>query len=385
MSRSLDAIKHLAQPPATKEWTPGVTFDGNEGWVTTTAEPGKEPSKDQIDQIIRTSNLDPDEITVDWNAKPRISTHIGPDGELLQAWYKFGIQKRPEREFDVEDILESIYGEFEDVEGDAYRSWRNVVISDQHIGKSEEDGGGTETIIERWREGVRNALSYGTRDGFNHAGVNIILPGDIVEGYVSQNGKGIGTCDLTLTEQIRVANHLVSWTIQEALNYAQFVNVVVCGGNHGESTRQAHVSMSDNWDIQIVNNVQQAMELAGLAQRVSFFYPASNTGDVTWTAGDTTFTVVHGHKFSGGAVNGAEKWWAGQITNDRPAKDSHIMIYGHFHGYRSWSYTANRWIMSAPALETQSTWFANQTGATSKPGVLMFDTVHKRPHNINIM
>lgn len=381
MSRSLDAIKHLAQPPAPKDWTPGVTFDGNEGWVTTTAEPGKEPSKDQIDQIIRTSNLDPDEITVDWNAKPRISTHIGPDGELLQAWYKFGIQKRPEREFDVEDILESIYGEFEPIDRSDVPYWRNVVISDQHIGKSEEDGGGTETLIERWKQGVGISLGGDRTWG----GVNIILPGDIVEGYVSQNGKGIGSCDLTLTEQIRVANHLVSWTIQEALDCAPFINVVVCGGNHGESTRQAQVSMTDNYDIQVVNNVQQAMELAGLSDRVSFYYPAPNTGDVTWTAGDTTFTVVHGHKFSGGAVNGAEKWFAGQITNDRPAKDSNIMIFGHFHGYRSWSYTANRWIMSAPALETQSTWFANQTGATSKPGVLCFDTAESRPWNINVV
>lgn len=375
----LDALKSLSTPQPPAGWSPGVTWDGESGYVTThpTSDTEK-PGEDQWDHVLEHFGLDPAVYMID--GPVRHSAWDVPN-HGTQRSYRARVVMRPEREFDVEDILESIYGEFEPIDRSDVPYWRNVVISDQHIGKSEEDGGGTETLIERWKQGVGISLGGGR----TWEGVNIILPGDILEGYVSQNGKGIGSCDLTLTEQIRVANHLVSWTIQEALDCAPLINVVVCGGNHGESTRQAQVSMTDNYDIQVVNNVQQAMELAGLSDRVNFYYPAPNTGDVTWTAGDTTFTVVHGHKFSGGAVNGAEKWFAGQITNDRPAKDSHIMIFGHFHGYRSWSYTANRWIMSAPALETQSTWFANQTGATSKPGVLCFDTAESRPWNINVV
>ena len=143
--------------------------------------------------------------------------------------------------------------------------------------------------------------------------------------------------------------------------------------------------LTDSFDIQIVNNVQQAIELAGLDDRVSFYYPEPNTGDVTYTAGGLTYAVVHGHRFSGGPVNGAEKWWAGQITNDRPAAAADVLLFGHFHGMRAWSWTARRWIMCAPALETQSTWFANSTGATGNPGVLVFDDVDGKPANISIV
>ena len=375
---NLDALKNLTQPPAPKGWEPGVQWHGHEGFVTTQPTSDSEgPRDDQWDHVLEQFGLNPEQYMID--GPVRHSVWDVP-GHGTQRAYRARIVLRPERTFDIEDVLECIYGEFEPVDHSGTPAWRNIVLSDTHIGKSEEDGGGTEKIIERWKNGVTVALSPQS----TYEGVNIILGGDTIEGYVSQDGKGIGSCDLTLTEQIRVANHLVSWTIQEALGVAPVVNVAVCPGNHGESTRQAQVSMTDSWDVQIVNNVQQAMDMAGLSDRVNFYYPAPGTGDVTWTAGDTTFTLVHGHKFKGGPVKGAESWWSGQITNDRPAKDSHVLVYGHFHGYRSWCYTRNRWIMSAPALEDQSTWFANQTGATAFPGVLCFDTAESRPWNINI-
>lgn len=373
---NIDALKSL-NTPAPTGWTPGVQWDGEQGFVTT--QPSTDPDMprdERWDEVLQRFGLDPQRYMVD--GPVRHSAWDVP-GHGIQHAHKARIVERPERTFDVEDLLDSVYAEpsypYEPRSG-----WRTIMLSDTHIGKSAEDGGGSDILSQRWRDSVDRALEDGPFEG-----INLVFGGDLIEGYVSQNGKNIGGCDLTLTEQIRVASHLVSDTVQKCLEAASEVIVAAIPGNHGESTRVSNVSMTDSFDIQIVNNVQQALELARLSDRVSFYYPEPNTGDVTYTAGDLTYTVVHGHRFSGGPVNGAEKWWAGQITNDRPAAAADVLLFGHFHGMRAWSWTARRWIMCAPALETESRWFANSTGATGNPGVLIFDDVDGKPANISIV
>ena len=373
--KNLDALKKL-NTPAPTGWTPGVQWDGNSGYVTTQpSDDPDEPRDKRWDEVLQRFGLDPERYLVD--GPVRHSAWDVP-GHGIQHSHRAKIVERPERRFDVEDLLDNIYTDVPTPH--PLRGWRTIVISDQHLGKSAEDGGGTETLINRWKFGVDRALEDGPFDG-----IVLMLGGDTIEGYASQNGKGIGSCDLTLTEQIRVANHLVSDTIQKCLESAKEVVVAVCPGNHGESTRVASVPMTDSFDIQIVNNVQQAFDLAGISERVNFYYPAPNTGDVTFTAGDATYCLVHGHKFSSGPVNGAEKWFAGQITNDRPAAAADVLVYGHFHTFRAWAYTSRRWIMSAPALETESRWFANSTGASGNPGILVFDMDGRTPTNISIV
>ena len=373
---NIDALKNL-NTPAPTGWTPGVQWDGEQGFVTT--QPGTDPDAprdERWDDVLQRFGLDPERYMVD--GPVRHSSWDVP-GHGIQHAHKARIVERPERTFDVEDLLDSIYAE-PSYPYEPRAGWRTIMLSDTHIGKSAEDGGGSDILIQRWRDSVDRALEDGPFEG-----INLVFGGDLIEGYVSQHGKNIAGCDLTLTEQIRVAGHLVSDTVQKCLEAASEVIVAAIPGNHGESTRVSNVSMTDSFDIQIVNNVQQAIELAGLDDRVSFYYPEPNTGDVTYTAGGLTYAVVHGHRFSGGPVNGAEKWWAGQITNDRPAAASDVLLFGHFHTFRAWSWTARRWIMSAPAMETESRWFANSTGASGNPGALVFDFDNGRPSNICVM
>lgn len=372
----IEALKSL-NTPAPKGWNPGVQWDGEQGFVTTqpSADPD-EPRDERWDSVLERFGLDPERYMVD--GPVRHSAWDVP-GHGIQHAHKARIVERPERRFDVEDLLDAVYAD-PDYPDNPRSGWRTIMLSDTHIGKSEEDGGGSDILVQRWRDSVDRALEDGPFEG-----INLVFGGDLIEGYVSQHGKNIGGCDLTLTEQIRVTSHLVSDTVQKCLESAEEVVVAAVPGNHGESTRVSNVSMTDSHDLQIINSVQQALELARLDDRVSFYYPEPNTGDVTYAAGDLTYAVVHGHRFSGGPVNGAEKWWSGQITNDRPAAAADVLLFGHFHGMRAWSWTARRWIMCAPALETQSTWFANSTGATGNPGVLVFDDVDGKPSNISIV
>ena len=374
---NIDDLRKLSTPPPPTGWEPKLQLDGASGHVTTPPMPaGETPSDDTWDHVLERFGLSSEKYMVEGSVRQSVWE---VPGHGPQTSYRARIVERPERSFEIEDLLEGIYAK-KTHHPDPRSGWRTIMLSDQHIGKSAEDGGGSDKIAKRWQESVAKALEDGP-----FKGINLVFGGDTIEGYVSQHGKNIAGCDLTLTEQIRVASHLVIDTIQQCLQNANRVVVATVPGNHSESTRQANVSMTDSHDLQIVHAAQQAIDLAGLGEAVNFYYPNEATGDVTYDAGDTTYTVVHGHKFRGGPVKGAESWWAGQITNDRPAAASDILLFGHFHGFRAWSFTARRWIMSAPSLEDQSTWFANSTGASSWPGALVFDVNNRKPEKIGVV
>ena len=180
-----------------------------------------------------------------------------------------------------------------------------------------------------------------------------------------------------------MAQHLVSWTIQEALKRSKEVHVSAVPGNHGETTRVQGVPMGDSFDTMVVKNVEQAMNLAGAGEFLTFHYPPMQYGSVTYTVSGSTFVVAHGHKFRS-QLKGAQDWWSGHIANSRPEKDGQILIAGHFHTALFFNWTRSRWIVFASALESESTWFANATGATSQHGVTTFLSNNGKPYGFQI-
>ena len=299
-------------------------------------------------------------------------------GHGMQSSYRARIVERPERSFDVERLLEDMYLDPEDIPTGRGQVWRTVQIGDTHIGKGALDGGGSDQIIQQWKRSVTAALDCQPR-----AGIHLAFLGDLIEGQVSQGGANIAGCDLTLTEQLRVARHLVLWTIQQALEAAPRVIVSATPGNHGETTRVQNRPLTDSYDIDIVNAVQQAIGMTELDDFVEFYYPREGDGHVTYQVGDTTFTCAHGHKF-GGKMNSAKRWWADMTVHGREPGAAQILLAGHFHSMEIANYTENRWIMFGPSLEQESNWLAQKNGASSRSGVLVFDTDSGTPLNIGI-
>lgn len=375
---NLDALKNLTQPPAPKGWEPGVQWDGHEGFVTTQPTSDSEgPRDDQWDHVLEHFGLDPAVYMID--GPVRHSAWDVP-GHGTQRAYRARIVLRPERTFDIEDVLECIYGEFEPVVADT-SGWRTLQIGDTHLAKGLLDGGGSQTLIERWQSSVRSALSMGG----TYEGVHLAFMGDLIEGEVSQGGANISGNDLTLTESLRVARHLVSWTIQEALGVAEKVIVSAVPGNHGMTTRVQNRPHTDSHDIDVVSAVQQAFELAGQGDRISWFYPAPGSAHVVYEVGDTTFASIHGHTFGNGAIAGATKWWAGMCASERPAAAAQVLMAGHFHSPVIQNYTTNKWICFGGALETQSTWIHEKNGTTSKPGILTYVTHGGEPREFSVV
>ena len=374
---SIDDLKNLSTPAPTG-FKPGIEWTGDTGHVTVAAKPGEEPDRDKINGVIDSSPfLSSDEIEVDWSSKPRVSIHHDDNGNAIQIWYKLPLMRRRKGGKDVDDVLDLIY---DDIPAPKLRGgvWRTIQIGDTHIGKSALDGAGSDLLVERWKDSVANALTMS-----DVKGVHLAFMGDLIEGENSQGGKNIANNDLTLTESLRVARHLVSWTIQEALHHAQEVIVSAVPGNHGDTTRLQNRPLTDSHDIDIVSAVQQAFELTEHKDRVTWYYPEEGTGHLVYEVDGTIFASTHGHLFKG-MLKGAENWWSGMSVSGAPAGAAHILMAAHYHSPLVSNYTRNKWICFGAALEDKSTWLNEQNGASSQPGMLTYLTDGGKPYGFTI-
>ena len=374
---SIDDLKKLTTPPPAG-FRPGIEWTGDTGHVTVAAKPGEEPDRDKINGVIDSSPfLTSDEVEVDWSSKPRVSIHHDDNGNAIQIWYKLPLMRRRKGGKDVDDVLDLIYDDIPKPKlgGDV---WRTIQIGDTHIGKSALDGAGSDLLVERWKDSVANALTMS-----DVKGIHLAFMGDLIEGENSQGGKNIANNDLTLTESLRVARHLVSWTIQEALHQAQEVIVSAVPGNHGDTTRLQNRPLTDSHDIDIVSAVQQAFELTGHKDRIKWYYPEEGTGHLVYEVDGTVFASTHGHLFKG-MLKGAENWWSGMSVSGAPAGAAHILMAAHYHSPLVSNYTRNKWICFGAALEDKSTWLNEQNGASSQPGMLTYLTDGGTPYGFTI-
>lgn len=392
---SLNDLNNLT-PPAPRGWEAGAQIDGGEGYVTTPPTSGEPPSADEWEHVFKKFNIDPEKYMID--GPVRHSAWDVPNHGVQHA-YRARIVERPDRSFNVEELIESI-GQVKTLDIDKLtgdrdiiersQTWLSLQIGDTHIGKSKEAGAGSDYLVAKWITSVTDAIntevSNAIAQGWMFGGIHIAFLGDLIEGIVSQNGKAAYENDLTVREQERVARHLVRWTIKQAIHFGVPVIVSAVPGNHGETTRQFNTPIGDSADIDIVRSVQEAFDLAGYNWHtgLNFLYPKHTEGYLTYDVGDTTFTVVHGHKFSG-KMNGAEKWWSGMSVNGREPGRAQIMLAGHFHSMQISNFTKDKWIVFSPALENQSTWFAEKTGTSSLAGVLTFHTDDRQvPYNFTL-
>ena len=374
---SIDDLKNLSTPAPTG-FRPGIEWDGETGHVTVAAKPGEEPDRDKINGVIDSSPfLTSDEVEVDWSSKPRVSIHHDDNGNAIQIWYKLPLMRRRKGGKDVDDVLDLIYDDIPPI-WDRGKAWRTIQIGDTHIGKGALDGAGAQLLVDRWKESFTNALGLSRAEG-----VHLAFMGDLIEGENSQGGKNIANNDLTLTESLRVARHLVSWTIQESLRCVNKVVVSAVPGNHGDTTRLQNRPLTDNHDIDIVSAVQQAFELSPHKDRITWYYPEEGTGHLVYEVDGTIFASTHGHLFKG-MLKGAENWWSGMSVSGAPAGAAHILMSAHYHSPLVSNYTRNKWICFGAALEDKSTWLNEQNGASSQPGMLTYLTDGGTPYGFTI-
>ena len=243
-----------------------------------------------------------------------------------------------------------------------------VFPSDQQIGKKNGDGG-TQQSIDRilylTEKSVQRFEMY-RKMGLGLGSITLGLPGDHVEGNVSQGGRlqGLAASDLGLTEQVRVARRLLMAQIKALAPLAERMVVPVVNGNHDEVTRQVAADPADGWNVEIASAVQDACAENPALQHIEFRYPASGHQTLTVDVDGAMLGLFHGHQ-----MRDPQKYLAGQAMGQTALGNADIWVSGHFHHFKSLDIGDRLWIQ-CPTTDPGSDWFRDRAGSGSKPGLL---------------
>lgn len=243
-----------------------------------------------------------------------------------------------------------------------------VFPSDQQIGKK-SGGEGTQQSIDRLlyltERSVQRFEMY-RKMGLGLGSITLGLPGDHVEGNVSQGGRlqGLASSDLGLTEQVRVARRLLMAQIKALAPLAERMVVPVVNGNHDEVTRQVAADPSDGWNVEIASAVQDACAENPALQHIEFRYPASGHQTLTVDIDGTMLGLFHGHQ-----MRDPQKYLAGQAVGQTALGNADLWVSGHFHHFKSLDIGDRLWVQ-CPTTDPGSEWFRDRAGSSSKPGLL---------------
>lgn len=242
--------------------------------------------------------------------------------------------------------------------------------ADQQIGKKAGSGGTqqsidrilalTESAVQRYKGYQKMGMGLGT--------ITLGLPGDHVEGNVSQGGRlqGLAASDLGITEQVRVARRLLMAQIKALAPLAQNMIVPVINGNHDEAGRYVATDPADGWNVEIASAVQDACAENPALQHIEFRYPSSGHQTLVTEICGVHLGMFHGHQAN---QNNIEKYLAGQTLGQTALGGADIWVSGHFHNFRTMDIGERLWCQ-CPTTDPGSDWFRDRAGAQSKAGLL---------------
>lgn len=289
------------------------------------------------------------------------------DGEWLVA-YRFNIAPRQTiSSLDLELLVKKAKAR-KPVGGHGH--WLVFQASDLQLGKRSRDGS-TERIVENYLDTLQRSVEqYRHLKRLGVEGIQICMPGDCIEGNVSQNGKNLWLTQETVTEQTRILRRLMVAAVDAFRPLADQVHLDVVNGNHDEAQRQQNTYPGDGWATECAIAVHDAMELNPAAYgHVSVRTPDKWSGSMTVPVGDTVVTIAHGHQWRN-RTKGMQ-WWSGQTFTRQPAGAAHILQHGHFHSFEVET-DGGRTRICSPALDCGSDWYRDRTGSESAPGGLVY-------------
>lgn len=242
--------------------------------------------------------------------------------------------------------------------------------SDQQLGKKTGSGGSSQSvdrILQLTESAVRRFNGY-QKMGLNLGTITLGLPGDHVEGNVSQNGRlqGLAASDLGLTEQVRVARRLLMAQIKSLAPLAEHMIVPVINGNHDEVTRQVAADPADGWNVEIASAVQDACAENPALQHVEFRFPSAGHQTLVTEICGVHVGMFHGHQAN---QNNVLKYLSQQAAGQTALGLADIWVSGHFHNFRTMDIGGRLWLQ-CPTTDPGSEWFRDRAGLESKPGLL---------------
>lgn len=298
----------------------------------------------------------------------------GGDAITRPAWrYKFKIEQARSSSIDIDDLLDLVskHRPGKEYSSDIGTAQWVLATGDWQLGKIDGDGveGTVNRILESTDRSIERIKELRRLKKWPGNAV-LVLTGDCVEGFVSQNGGNTWRTGLTMTEQVRLYRRLVFDIVTRLAKETENLLVVAVPGNHGETVRLAGkmaTRMDDSWDVDAVIAVSEALATNNEAySHVKFVTPAKDEGAIVLDLSGTITAVAHGHQVPRGDV---PRWIAEHAKNMAPVGDAHLVITGHHHHLRIQSLGPRTWIQ-VPAMESESSWWKHKTGEVSPPGMI---------------
>lgn len=349
-------------------WRPRLEVGDDGGYLISTARPAGE-LPDAAELLVE-FGLEPEHWTVLSLRRSRWQNHAGDWLEAARVNVA-PIRYVTEDLVDVQELIKSV------------QSWKPgkkskettgelafvFAPSDQQIGKK-ANGEGTPQTIERIlsaTEGAVQRLHDLRAIGRKIGTVVIALPGDHVEGNVSQAGKlqSHAASDLGLTEQTRVARRLLLAQVKAFAPLADRILVAAVNGNHDEVSRQIALDPSEGWNTEIASSVQDACAENDALSHVEFRYPARDHQTLAVEVCGTMLGIFHGHQCGRDVM----KYLAEQSAGMTALGGCDVWLSGHYHSYKVMDIGSRFWAQ-CPTVDPGSAWWRDRHGLESNSGVL---------------
>jgi predicted phosphodiesterase len=356
------------------EWTPGVSWDGNEGVVTTDAMEGD--THPDWSGVLRIWGLDPDNFAV---VEPVLFNVWGnTEGSLNRQWKGRVVRKGAKERADIDHLIQEIRKHKPRerkplIEGSASLV---VVAADWQVGK--KDGDGLKGLVGRWLQAIDDVEARYKelkKMGRPIESITVLCLGDLVEGCDGHYDIQTFTVEVDRRDQVKIARRLLRDALIRWSKFAPEITVAAIGGNHGENRKngKAFTTLNDNDDVALVESVAEIFQANPEAYgHIKFAIPTDSLS-LTVEAGTKIIGITHGHLARAGAGVEAKlrRWIADQTLGRNKIGDCDILVTGHYHSLKMADWGGVKWLQ-APALDGGSVWWSQSTGETADVGVLTF-------------
>jgi len=356
------------------EWTPGVSWDGNEGVVTT--EPMVGDTHPDWSGVLRIWGLDPENFAV---VEPVLFNVWGnAEGALNRQWKGRVVRKGAKERADIDHLIQEIRKHKPRerkplIEGSASLV---VVAADWQVGK--KDGDGLKGLVGRWLQAIDDVEARYKelkKMGRPIESITVLCLGDLVEGCDGHYDIQTFTVEVDRRDQVKIARRLLRDALIRWSKFAPEITVAAIGGNHGENRKngKAFTTLNDNDDVALVESVAEIFQANPEAYgHIKFAIPTDSLS-LTVEVGTKIIGITHGHLARAGAGVEAKlrRWIADQTLGRNKIGDCDILVTGHYHSLKMADWGGVKWLQ-APALDGGSVWWSQSTGETADVGVLTF-------------
>ena len=355
------------------EWTPGVTWMGDEGTITTPPVEGE--VHPDWSGVLKMWGLDPEHFAV---VEPVLFNVWGDTlGILNRQWKGKVVRKGRQETADIESLIAEIKKhkprERKEIDGGASLV---VCASDWQVGK--RDGDGLKGLVGRWLQAIDDVefrLKELKKLGRPIDSITVLCLGDLVEGCDGHYDIQTFTVEVDRRDQVKIARRLLRDALIRWSRVVPSITVAAIGGNHGENRKngKAFTTLGDNDDVALVESVAEIFQANPEAYgHIKFAIPTDELS-LTLEVHGQIIGITHGHLArSGQGVEGKlRRWIADQTLGRQKIGDCDILVTGHYHSFKLADWGGVKWIQ-APALDGGSVWWRQSTGEIADVGVLTF-------------